>query len=1771
MKKNVLSVALFLASSMAMAQVGIGTLQPDKSALLDIEAAPNNLKGVLIPRVPLVSTTDNSNINNGKTASSLLVFNTTTNESVTPGYYYWFGNQWVRIVSATDPLLNNFAINEELAVDLVKETLFLRDSKNHIVSVPLSEINILTTFESTGSGQYTYTSEDNTKTILSIPDEVISNISIILENEQVVNEIYEVIAAQGKELKGDGIISVTGGNQAVLHATSLGIKDYSITNTKLIATSNDAGKALVVGADGKLNYVLLDDTNTVISRFEIDNTGKFLELEDSATLNFSVPIQDLNILTTLANQQDGSYIYINEMGDSVTINVVVDVIKNIQTILGDTIVATEVYETVAAKGKVLRSTEGSILVTGGGKAVLEATQIDIADGGVKTNKIANQAVTEDKLGAPASVAVGAIPAVQTDRSVKYQSLAQIVEQQAADVTSSDATIRIENGAGQVDGTKSVLKGLNLSLADEAVTTAKIADKNVTAIKLDGGNGADNRVAVSDSLGVVNYVLLTNDLIANPGSITSDNIIEVADGSDAVLKDLSLSIKENSIDADRLKASGVNSGNVLTADGSGKVSYQPITSGTITDSKKLTTDGIITVNNLASNELDKAVLQPIELGVKDQGISTAKIADEAVTTAKIKLQGVTEDKLGAPATSPAASVPAVQADRSVKYQPIGTLLAAEATDLKSSDGTIQILDVNGQAGGVKAVLQNVNLSLADGSVSTPKLIDHAVTEEKLWAGLQKENYIPVAQSSGAVIYQSLESIQEGKALTIDNSLKITGVATEALLNPIGLEVNTAGIITKHIEDKAVVAAKIGSENAAIGTVLSSMGNGSTSFVPSRNLVEEVMKGDIQGDQVSIQVASGVNTVFGNNGEDVTISLIASGVKERHLATESVTKDKVATNAISTVKIENKAVTAVKLDGGNGAANRVAVSDATGVVTYKPFTTDLISNSGNITTDGIVAVTDGTGATLKDITLSIADNSVEATKLAATGAASGMVLTADGTGAVSYEPLLSEQISNSAALTSDGIVTLNGSTSAVGKSVLKDVVLGIKDLGIATSKLADTAVTTSKLAEQAVTIVKLGSEDEVKDQILLTDGQGGFIYSTIDAVQADGQDLTTDGIIGFASGDGENAVLVPTKLQINDGSIPNEKIKNNTITKGKLNSETQPLNMLLVTDGHGGFDYVVKEAVQAGGEDLDVGTALEFTAGDGKNIVLAPTTIDVKDLGITEAKLATDAVSTVKIKNLAVSVDKMNSIVEGNPMSSSNVLVADGQGGVGFEDMEQLVFDQGKDLTSDGSLSIPTNNKSLLKGTSIKVAPLGIKNEHIAAHAVTTTNISSKEGTANAAEHTVLTADGQGNATFVSVDRLVFDQGADVNSPEGTILVTDGVKAALSPMQLDIATSGVQNKHIANLAVTSSKINSEGSSEHYVLSADGEGGAAFMSITDVATSTAHDLQGSSSIEVTNGVKAIFRDAVVHVKDLGITNEKIATQTIKAIKMDSETNAEGTVLTALGDGEAKYLSLDTYGKALTPDASIVVTNGEKALLDAASIRVNNSGILNNHIGAQQVTANKISSVVNASNVTDDHVLAADGQGGAVYKNVGSFLENHGKEMTSDGSIAVVSGNKSLIKETEIKIADAGVKANHIDVKQVDETKFSTTGKAKGTVLVADGVGGASYEAIKAMMPKFFYMPSIALDVKPNLSGNRNIYQEYVTQFGTPMVANPGAQSGGNSASLPVLPATELNFFITYYDTAIFENVTLSNDGILTYKVKVDAVISGQSFMNIVLAVKE
>jgi len=104
MKKRYLTLVGIAISTFSFAQnnVGIGTTTPNASSALEVTSTT---QGVLVPRLVLSATNVAAPVTTP--AVSLLVYNTATAggtpNDVSPGYYFWDGTQWVRLLSGAFP------------------------------------------------------------------------------------------------------------------------------------------------------------------------------------------------------------------------------------------------------------------------------------------------------------------------------------------------------------------------------------------------------------------------------------------------------------------------------------------------------------------------------------------------------------------------------------------------------------------------------------------------------------------------------------------------------------------------------------------------------------------------------------------------------------------------------------------------------------------------------------------------------------------------------------------------------------------------------------------------------------------------------------------------------------------------------------------------------------------------------------------------------------------------------------------------------------------------------------------------------------------------------------------------------------------------------------------------------------------------------------------------------------------------------------------------------------------------------------------------------------------------------------------------------------------------------------------------------------------------------------------------------------------------------------------------------------------------------------
>ncbi len=163
------------------------------------------------------------------------------------------------------------------------------------------------------------------------------------------------------------------------------------------------------------------------------------------------------------------------------------------------------------------------------------------------------------------------------------------------------------------------------------------------------------------------------------------------------------------------------------------------------------------------------------------------------------------------------------------------------------------------------------------------------------------------------------------------------------------------------------------------------------------------------------------------------------------------------------------------------------------------------------------------------------------------------------------------------------------------------------------------------------------------------------------------------------------------------------------------------------------------------------------------------------------------------------------------------------------------------------------------------------------------------------------------------------------------------------------------------------------------------------------------------------------------------------------------------------------------------------------------------------------------------------------------------------------------------DVKSEDSGVLIPRVSGLTNNNATSSIKNPANGLLVydkdkqcLSQNIGtpeAANWICISGNVVKFFYMPSIALDITIT-NGRYNLFELYKEQFSNPVVKSDGAPSQIPFFGKP----QDLYYYVTSYSDIVFEDVKVSTEGILTYRVKADAQINSDSsdFMNIVFVVK-
>lgn len=185
----------------------------------------------------------------------------------------------------------------------------------------------------------------------------------------------------------------------------------------------------------------------------------------------------------------------------------------------------------------------------------------------------------------------------------------------------------------------------------------------------------------------------------------------------------------------------------------------------------------------------------------------------------------------------------------------------------------------------------------------------------------------------------------------------------------------------------------------------------------------------------------------------------------------------------------------------------------------------------------------------------------------------------------------------------------------------------------------------------------------------------------------------------------------------------------------------------------------------------------------------------------------------------------------------------------------------------------------------------------------------------------------------------------------------------------------------------------------------------------------------------------------------------------------------------------------------------------------------------------------------------------------------------------------NKVIVREGN------GVSVHKTDKENNEvfyDVAIDTKDAKNGQILMVKGDGEdkkVKWESpsTNGIIPMFFYMPSVIFDTSKKGSRlERNLYRDYYNQFtgGKTGVGSDsysighGAEgsvitytggligSKGAPSDIPVVGRNDLHYYITYYDTDVFSDIKIDENGFMTYNIINES--KQGSFMTIVFVLK-
>lgn len=857
MKKLLLTATIafaVLTSTESFGQQGFGTNTPDKSAAVDIVSSQ---RGLLIPRLNLTATNVATPVQSP--AQSLLVYNNATAGSgatgVTPGFYYWDTNKWVRIVSTTSEKKTVVAAGKNVQVDSSTSPDGLTTTYTVGVAEGTQGQVLVTVLNPT-------TNEPESQWVN--PSEFINGVNGVTVT-QVTNAATGIVTNEVS--LGGSLSKATTITTDATSGKTLSIKGLEVLTPARFDASTQ--NIVIMGADGILKEVapktLMENVITSGLNAKKISTSGIITLNGATTDVADAVLKDVTL--DIANGSIKS----DKLSSSDPATGTNAADGAIATADGNGGVKYE--EPSAAIGKTL-TTDGIINVGADAAsatasslngAVLTPTYLKIKDNAITATQIASGAVGNDELAVksvtpdkmvgvnPDGVTTpltGKVPVSDVNGNITYQSIASIAGE---DLTTDGKIVIGATEASSLADAVLVPTFLkikagsigNTELTAGAVTADKMASKDTAA----GTNVAAGLIPTADGNGGVTY----KTVAASAGKTLTGSGITVTAGTTAgtgtslaqsVLADVTLGIADNAITSDKIL--------------NGSIKTEDIQAPGSTTNTGGTANQVMVTN--AAGEVKWVNQTDLPSNTKfEDGTNTKVTGDGSATTPfKVNVATASGTTLGVVKEAATNAEVAIAADGTLSVNEGNIQLAGDVTGPLNNT---KVTAIQGVAVAAAAPLNDQVLTY-NGTAWTPAAPTSLV---KVDNGISKAADGDIIL--GGTLNETTTTITTGGA---NNTLGIAGLIAPSTESEIVYAQSTGGVLRK--------AARSLSQSTGANLAVSAI-SGYNDFIQEINITATIAAADIN---ITLPAATAsnkgqvVNIKIGNTTEPANyLNIIANG--------------------------------------------------------------------------------------------------------------------------------------------------------------------------------------------------------------------------------------------------------------------------------------------------------------------------------------------------------------------------------------------------------------------------------------------------------------------------------------------------------------------------------------------------------------------------------------------------------------------------------------------------------------------------------------------------------------------------------------------------------------------------------------------------------------------------------------------------------------------------------------------------------------------------------